>query len=94
MISLDAFYDKEVYDFKIKFLGREVVKTPLGKIRALVFTPIMAKNDLFEDGEEKIKIWLSDDANKIPLKISAKMWIGAVELDLTEAANLKKPSRN
>ena len=91
LISLDAFYDKEVYDFKVKFLGREVINTKLGKVKALAFSPIMAKNDLFEDGEGKIKMWLSDDSNKIPLKISAKMWIGAVEIDLQKAENLRAP---
>lgn len=91
VISLDAFYDKEVYDFKVRFLGREVVKTKLGKVKTLAFTPIMKKNDLFEDGDEKIKIWLSDDSNKIPIKISAKMWLGAVELDLTSVENLRGP---
>ena len=75
----------------MRFLGRETVNTKLGKIKALVFAPIMPKNDLFEEGDEKIKIWLSDDSNKIPIKIWAKMWIGAVEIDLTHVENLRKP---
>ncbi len=91
IITLDAFYDKKTYDFKIKFLGREVVKTKLGHINALVFAPIMPKNDLFEEGNETIKVWLSDDTNKIPIKIWAKMFVGGVEIDLTEVDNLRNP---
>ncbi len=91
IITLGAFYDKKVYDFKVKFLGRETVKTKLGKIKALAFAPIMPKNDLFEEGNENIKIWLSDDTNKIPIKIWAKMFVGGVEIDLTEVQNLKAP---
>jgi len=91
IIALKAFYDKTVYDFKVKFLGREPVKTKLGTLDALVFAPIMPKNDLFEEGNESIKIWLSDDENKIPLKIWAKMWVGAVEIDIDAAENLKTP---
>ena len=91
IITLDAFYDKKVYDFKVKYLGREKVKTKLGEINSLVFAPIMPKNDLFEDGKENIKVWLSDDSNKIPVKIWAKMFVGGVEIDLTSAQNLKSP---
>ena len=91
IITLDAFYDKKVYDFRVKFLGREIVKTKLGRVNALAFAPIMPKNDLFEEGNETIKVWLSDDQNKIPIKIWAKMFVGAVEIDLTEVHNLKTP---
>jgi hypothetical protein len=91
IIALKAFYDKTVYDFKVKFLGREVIKTKLGTVKTLVFAPIMPKNDLFEEGKESIKIWLSDDDNKIPLKIWAKMWVGAVEIDINNAENLRSP---
>lgn len=91
IITLDAFYDKKIYDFRVKFLGRETIKTKLGRIDALAFAPIMPKNDLFEEGNETIKIWLSDDSNKIPIKIWAKMFVGAVEIDLTDAQNLKTP---
>jgi len=91
LIVLKAFYDKTVYDFKVRFLGRETIKTKLGKINTLVLTPIMPKNDLFEEEKESIKVWLSDDANKIPVKVKAKMWVGSVEIDLTEAQNLRSP---
>ncbi|MEQ9423032.1 MAG: DUF3108 domain-containing protein [Cyclobacteriaceae bacterium] len=91
LIKLKAFYDNTVYDFRVKFLGRETIKTKFGKIKSLVFAPIMPKNDVFEDGEETIKIWLSDDDNKIPLKVWAKMFVGAVEIDIQSAENLRSP---
>jgi hypothetical protein len=81
MIVLDAFFDKKLYNFKIRVLGREMVKTRLGKIRSIVFAPIMPENSLF-DGENSIKIWLSDDINKVPLKVKASMFVGAVEIDI------------
>ena len=87
--SVKAFFDKELYDFKIVFLRREVVKTKLGKINSLVFTPVMPKNSIF-DGENAIQLWMSDDDNKIPLKVKAKMFlVGSVELDIIRATNIK-----
>ncbi len=81
MIELDAFFEDEVYDFKIRIVGREEVKTKLGKIRSIVISPIMPENSLF-DGENSIRVWISDDINKVPLKIKANMFVGAVEVDI------------
>jgi len=80
-IVTKIFFDEEIFDLKIRYLGKESVKTKLGKYQAIVFSPIMPKNDLF-DGKDSIKIWLSDDGDKIPLKVKAKMFVGAVEIDI------------
>lgn len=81
IIQLKAFFDDEIYDFNIRFVGREDVKTKIGKIRAIVLSPIMPENSLF-DGENSIRVWISDDRNKVPLKIKAEMFVGAVEVDI------------
>jgi hypothetical protein len=83
ILKVDAFFDKEVYDFKVRFLGREKVKTEMGRIDALVLTPILPDNKLFK-GENAVRIWISDDENKIPLKIKAEMMVGAVEIDIRD----------
>lgn len=85
VLKVDAFFDDEVYDFKVRFIGREKVKTDLGKINALVLTPILPDNSMFK-GENAVKIWLSDDQHKIPLKIRANMFIGAIEVDIRDFA--------
>ncbi|MEX2335637.1 MAG: DUF3108 domain-containing protein [Fulvivirga sp.] len=81
IIEIDAFFDDEVYDFKVRFIGREMIKTKLGEIRSVILAPIMPDNDLFE-GENSVKVWISDDLNKVPLKIKAEMFVGAVEIDI------------
>ncbi len=81
VIRVNAFFDKELYDFKIRIVGRELVKTKLGEIRSIVISPIMPENGLF-DGENSIRVWISDDINKVPLKIKAQMFVGAVEVDI------------
>jgi len=81
IITVDAFFDKERYDFKVKFLGRETIRTKMGRYNALVIQPVMPDNKLFR-GDNAIRAWLSDDLNKIPLKIKAEMFVGAVEIDI------------
>jgi len=83
VVKMDAFFDDKVYDFKVRFVEHEVVKTKLGKINSVVMSPIMPENSLF-DGENSIRVWISDDRNKVPLKIKADMFVGAVEIDILE----------
>jgi len=88
-LQVKAFFDKELFDMKIRFVRREVLKTKLGKINSLVFAPVMPENSIFE-GEDAILLWMSDDANKIPLKVRAKMFlVGSVDIDITDAKNIK-----
>ncbi len=86
IISLKAFFDEELYDFRVKYSGRESLNTAVGKINAIVLTPVIPENKLF-DGENSISVWISDDANKIPLKIKANMFVGAVEIDIMSYKN-------
>ena len=83
VIKVDAFFDDEVYDFKVRFLGREEIKTKLGIINAVVLQPIMPETKIFS-GKDPIKVWISDDKAKIPLKIEANMMVGSVEIDIKE----------
>ncbi|HAA13901.1 MAG TPA: DUF3108 domain-containing protein [Cytophagales bacterium] len=83
VIRVAGFFDKDIYDFRIMFKGRETIDTELGEFPALRFVPIMHENDLFE-GDESIEFWLSDDKRRLPLRIKAEMYVGAVALDIKE----------
>lgn len=89
IIVVDGFFDDETYNFKIRYLGKEKLDTKIGKYNTHVFAPIMPENKLFK-GEDSIQFWLSDDENKIPLKIKANMFVGAVELDITSYQSGKR----
>jgi len=87
-INIPGFLENEVFDLQLVYRGKGKVKTKLGKFNALKLTPIMPNNSLF-DGEQSIRVWISDDKNRVPLKIEADMFIGAVEMDLEKASGLK-----
>jgi len=89
-IQVNAFFEDKVYDFKLKYLGKETIDTEYGKIKSLMISPIMPDNKLF-DGENSIKLWMSGDENHIPLKCKASMFVGAVALDLINCKGLKRP---
>lgn len=88
VITLDAFFDEECYDFKVRFIGRETLRTKLGKFRTIILQPVLPKNGLFT-GEDAIRVWMTDDSNKIPLKVKAKMFVGAVEIDIVRISGAR-----
>lgn len=92
IIAMNAMLEDKLYNFRIRYKGKEVIKTKLGKINAIYLAPIMPENQLFE-GENSIKFYISDDANRIPLKIRAELYVGAVELDIKGYNNLRNPIR-
>lgn len=86
IVTLNAFFDEETYNFKVKFSGREKLNTAVGEINTIILTPIIPENKLF-NGENSVQVWISDDSNKIPLKIRANMFVGAVEIDIMSYKN-------
>jgi len=87
-VDVKGFFDDEIYNLKIRYLGKEELKTKLGTFNSIVIAPIIPDNDFFS-GSEPIKVWVSDDKNKVPLKISAELGIGALEIDIKEMKNLR-----
>lgn len=88
--TIKAFFENELYTLKVVYKGKSTIKTKLGKIEAYKLAPEVPNNDLF-DGEDSIEFWLSADKNKVPLKIKADMFVGAIELDIIKYENLKHP---
>ena len=90
MMTLNMFFDNENYDFKLKFLGREVLETKIGNIAALKFKPYVMAGRVFKE-KESLTVWVSDDKNRMPLKIKADLAVGSLEADIDEFKGLKHP---
>jgi hypothetical protein len=89
-IPFSMFLDNEVYNMYVRYLGKEDVKTKYGKFRAIKFKPLLLKGTIFEGGE-KMTVWVSDDANKIPLRIESPIVVGTVKVDMMSYKNLRYP---
>lgn len=89
-MRLNMFIDDENMDFKLKFLGREVVKTKFGKVATLKFRPFVMAGRVFKE-KESLTFWVSDDKNKIPVKIKADLVVGSLEADLDAYKGLSHP---
>ena len=81
----------EVYRFRLKFLGREKVDTPLGEINTLIFRPLVQDGRVFKE-QESLTLWISDDLNKIPVKIKASLRVGSLVGEIVSFNGLKHPT--
>jgi hypothetical protein len=89
-IQLNMFFDQEINNFKLRFLGKEIIKTKFGKIKSLKFRPIVQSGRVFK-AQESVTVWISDDNNKIPLKIKASLAVGSLRADLDAFKGLTHP---
>jgi len=86
-VALDMFLDAQVYPFKLRFLGKEVLRTKFGKVNVLVFRPLVQSGRIFKE-EESVTIWITDDANKIPIKMQASLSVGSLRAELEDYKGL------
>jgi Protein of unknown function (DUF3108) len=87
-VLVKAFFEGDIFDMRMRYAGKDVVKTRFGTAKVIKINPILPKNKFFED-ENSIRIWVSDDANKIPLKIEVDLKIGAISMDIKKYSGLK-----
>ena len=89
-VVVNMFFDSENYAFKFKFLGNDVIKTKFGFVKALKFRPYVQSGRVFRSNES-ITLWVSDDKNKIPIRLQASLRVGSITADLDEFKGLKNP---
>lgn len=92
VIEVNLFFDEENFPFQVKFLGREKISTDFGEIPTLKFRPYVMAGRVFKE-KESLTMWISDDENKIPIKIEAKLAVGSLTARLTEFRGLKHSFR-
>lgn len=89
-VEVDMFFDEENYGFKLKYLGTEVLNTSFGKVHTLKFRPYVMAGRVFKE-EESLTLWVSNDKNRIPLRIQANLAVGSLRADLDAFKGLKHP---
>ncbi len=87
-IAIDMFFDDETTKFRLKLIGREDINTKFGIVSTMVFRPLVQTGRIFKE-EESLTVWISDDNNKIPIRIKASLVVGSIKADLDGFRGLK-----
>ena len=89
-ITIDMFFDDEITKFKLKYIGRQDITTKFGTVSTMVFKPLVQTGRVFKE-KESVTLWITDDNNKVPIRIKADLAVGSLKADLDEYKGLKNP---
>jgi hypothetical protein len=88
IIPINTFFDDELFPFDIRYRGKEEVKIKTGKFNCLKLVPFVEPGRIFES-EDDMTIWLSDDFNRIPIRVKFDLIVGSIKCDLSHYSGLK-----
>ena len=84
-----SIIDNEVFNLYFRYLGKERIKDRQGKYYSCIkFSALLIEGTIFKGGEDMF-IWVTDDANKVPVLVVAKILIGSVKAYLRSAEGLR-----
>jgi hypothetical protein len=89
-IHLKNFYKDSSYALDVKYLGRQEADVEAGTFNCIVLEPMVKEGGLFKS-DGRIIVWLTDDELKIPVKVSTKVVIGSIDVELREYSGLRGP---
>jgi hypothetical protein len=90
-IPLTMIVDNEIFNLYGRYLGKETLKTKdKAKIDCLKFSVLLVAGTMFKGGEN-LTVWISDDDNRVPILVEAKVLVGSVKAIFKEAKDLKMP---
>ena len=88
-LTVEMLYDDDgIFPFKLKYLGKEILRTKYGKVECLKFRPYVQSGRVFKE-QESLSLWVSNDRNKIPVRIKADLMVGSIKADLDGYNGLK-----
>lgn len=82
-VVVPTFADQKRHQIMVTLEGQETVTSILGERSAIMVRPHLTFKGLYEKLGNP-DIWLTDDANRIPLRIKAKIVIGSLVAELIE----------
>jgi hypothetical protein len=90
LFEVDIFLDDELFPTKIKYLGKEVIKTRKGKFSCHKFSPLVEQGRVF-NSDDALVAYITDDGYKIPIMVKAKIQIGTIKMHLVKWDGLANP---
>jgi len=90
-IPINMIVDGKIHNLFIRYLGKETIKNRDGRqFKCLKFSPLLVEGTIFESGED-MTVWVTDDKNRIPIIVEAKILIGSVKAVFVDAKGLRHP---
>ena len=83
-VVFDIVNREKQYPLIVKVLKKEKVKTAAGKFDCILVEPQFRGEGIFISKGKSLKVWLTDDKYKMPVKMKVEVFIGSVSAELLE----------
>lgn len=83
-VILDVVNREKTFPLVVKVLKKDTVKTPAGKFKCVVVEPQLRGEGIFVSKGKSLKVWVTDDEYKMPVKMQVEVFIGSVSAELLE----------
>ena len=91
-IPFQLYLDKEVHHLYIRYLGKHQITTRYGTFNTIKIKPLLVKGTVFKGGED-MEVYVSDDENRLPVRINSPILVGSVKVDMMSYSGLSYPLR-
>lgn len=81
-IYFDVVNVNTQYPLKVIVHGKEKVKTKAGTFNCIVVEPMISGDSIFVSKGKSLKVWLTNDEYRMPVKMTVEVFIGAVKAEL------------
>lgn len=91
-IPIKILMDRDIHPLSLKYLGAEpnLKVRNVGHYNTQKFSPQLIAGDVFKEGDE-MKIYVSDDQNRLPVLIESPVSVGSVKAVLKSYEGLRFP---
>ena len=91
VVFVNMFFSDEIFPFRLKYKGKDNIKTKFGRIRCFRISPVVEVGRMFK-AKDDLTVWFTDDENCIPVLVKMDIrYIGAVYLELIKYQNTVNP---
>ncbi|MDR0952680.1 MAG: DUF3108 domain-containing protein [Elusimicrobiota bacterium] len=83
-VYFDIVNRTKQYPLKVIVHGKETVKVKAGKFDCILVEPLFSGEGIFVSKGKSLKVWLTDDEYKMPVRMSVEVMVGSVYGELVE----------
>jgi hypothetical protein len=86
---VNIYIDDSNFLLGVRYLGKEIVKIADGtSFRCIKLSPILIVDRVFKN-QNDMTLWVSDDKNRIPIKVYTNIAIGSISVELFKYKGLR-----
>ena len=91
VIFVNMYFADEIFPFRLKYIGKDNVRTKFGKISCFKISPVVEVGRMFK-AKDDLTIWFTDDDNRLPVLVRMDIrLVGDVLLKLIKYENTVYP---